>query len=322
MSRITAKKIVVSAVLIAFAAGATGCSTVAANDEVGLYYNQGSIDGDVFSHCIEPGEAGDASWNNEVYFLPVNQRTWNIGGEGADSGAPIVSSSKPQEGQPSGVEVQVWPKVTFKLNSFCDKEGGLLKPFWENLGRRYGADTAEGWRKMLLEVLVPPLEKSVRDVTRNYSADALVGNVEGIIATVQTEISAQFTRELKRMAGGDYFCGPSFSRASKDCPAVELLIKDVTFNDPGIQAARNEKQKAVELAAAQLAKAQGEAAALVAEAEGKRDAAAALQALYANPNWVALQKSMNELEAVKACAANPNCHVFLGSNGQILTSTK
>lgn len=316
------KRIAAIAAAAALAAGTAACSTVAPNDQIGLYYMQGVSDGDVFSHCIEPGQAGDAEWNNQVIFLPVNQRTWNIGGEGADSGTPIVSSSKPQDGQPSGVEVQVWPKATFKLNSYCDQNGGKLKPFWENLGKRYGANEDAGWRKMLLEVLVPPLEKSIRDVTRSYEADALVGNVGGIIAEVQTKVSAQFTTELKRIAGDDYFCGPSFNRIKDECPAVELLIKDVTYNDPGIQAARNEKQKAVELAAAQLAKAQGEAAALVAEAQGKRDAAAAIANLYNSPGWVQLQMQILQLEAVKSCGANPNCHMFVGNSGAQIFSTR
>lgn len=300
----------------------TGCDVVAANDEIGLYYMQGQNDGDKFDHCVEPGSADVPEWNNKVIFLPVNQRTWNVGGENADSANPIVSSSKPQEGQPSGVEVQVWPKTTFKLNTFCDSNGGKLKPFWENLGRRYGADTEAGWRKMLLEVVVPPLEKSIRDVTRSYGADDLVGNINGVIQEVQTKVAAQFSTELKRVAGDDYFCGPTFTRIKDECPPVELLIKDVTFNDPGIQAARNNKQKAAEEAAAQLVRAQGEAAALVAEAEGKKNAAAALSTLYNSPGWVQIQMQIMQLEAVKACGANPNCHMFVGNSGAQIFSTR
>ena len=149
-----------------------------------------------------------------------------------------------------------------------------------------------------------------------------MGNVNGVIQDMQTKVSAQFSTELKRIAGDDYFCGPSFSRLKDDCPAVELLIKDVTYNDPGIQSARNEKQKAVELAAAQLARAQGEAAALVAEAQGKRDAAAAIASLYNSPGWVALQQSILQLEAVKACGANPNCHMFVGAAPGTIFSTR
>lgn len=296
----------------------TGCSTIADPDAIGLYYMEGTSDGYKFGECIDPGVAGPAEWNNSVVYLPTSLRTWNFGGAGADQAEPIVSASKPQEGQPSGVEVQVWPKVTFKLNTFCDQHGGVVVQFWEQIGRRYGADTPEGWKDMLLDAVVPALEKVVREVTIGYEADAMVGNIDGVYAKIQTEVASRFATELKRMSGGDYFCGPTFNRASKECPTIEVIVKGITYKDAGIQNARNEKQKAVELAAAQLAKAQGEAAALVAEAQGKKDAAAALSALYANPAWVQLQIELTRLEAMKACGANPNCHMTIGVDGTVI----
>lgn len=316
------KKKLVALTMAALVIPVAGCSTIAAADEIGLYYMQGNSDGDQFGFCIEPGKTGDAEWNNQVYYLPTSLRTWNVGGEGSDSGSPIISSSEPQEGQPSGVEVQVWPKVTFYLNTFCDNNGGVVKQFWETIGRRYGANTSDGWRKMLLEILVPPLEKVIRDITKDYKADPLVGNVGGVVADMQTRVAERFAVELKRTSGGDFFCGPTFQRGRPECPQVEVLIKDVTYNDPGIQAARNEKQKAVELAAAQLARAQGEAAALQAEAEGKANAARELQALYSNPAWVALQAELIRLEQMKFCGQNPNCQMIVGMNGDVLITTK
>lgn len=300
-------------------AGASACATIAPPDEVGLYYMEGNSDGYKFGMCIDPGATGDAEWNNSVIYLPTSLRTWNIGGEGSDQAEPIISASKPQEGQPSGVEVQVWPKVTFKLNTFCDKNGGVIVPFWENIGRRYKADTPEGWKDMLLDAVVPALEKVTREVTIGYTADVMVGNIEGVYAKIQTEVASRFAVELKRMSGGDYFCGPTFSRASKECPTIEVIIKGITYRDPGIQNARNEKQKAVELAAAKLATAQGEAAALVAEATGKKNAATELAGLYSSPGWVELQKKIIEADAlVKACQAAKECRLIVGSDGNLI----
>lgn len=296
----------------------SGCSTISEPDAIGLYYMEGTSDGYKFGECIDPGQAGPAEWNNSVVYLPTSLRTWNVGGAGADQAEPIVSASKPQEGQPSGVEVQVWPKVTFKLNTFCDAQGGVVVQFWENIGRRYKADTDAGWKDMLLDAVVPALEKVTREVTIGYLADVMVGNIDGVYAKIQTEVASRFAIELKRMSGGDYFCGPNFNRASKECPTIEVIIKGITYRDAGIQNARNEKQKAVELAAAQLAKAQGEAAALVAEAQGKADAAAKIQALYASPAWVQLQIELTRLEAMKACGANPNCHMTIGVDGTVI----
>jgi len=302
--------------------GLGACATIAEPDKIGLYYMEGPSDGYQFGECIEPGQTGPAEMNNSVVYLPTSLRTWNVGGPGSDSGDPIISSAQPQEGQPSGVEVQVWPKVTMFLNTYCDKSGGVVRQFWETLGRRYKADTDAGWIVMMQDVVAAALGKVTRDVTRGYPADALVGNIGGILAEVQQKVASQFAAELKRMSGGDFFCGPGFSRAKPDCPPIEVIIKDVTFNDPGIQSARNEKQKAIELAAAQLERAKGEAAALVAEANGKRDAAAAIANLYNSPGWVQLQMQILQLEAVKACGANPNCHMFVGHSGAQIFSTR
>ena len=127
-----------------------------------------------------------------------------------------------------------------------------------------------------------------------------------------------FTTELTRLSGGTYFCGPDFVRASDACSPVQVSIKDVDYRDPGIQSARNDKQKAVEKAAADLATAQGNAAAAVAEAEGKLRAANAQAALYSNPEWVKLEQAKLQLEAISRCAQAPNCRLVIGIDGQVL----
>lgn len=298
--------------------GLSACSTVAEPDRIGLYYMMGPSDGHQFGECVEPGKTGPGEWNNEIIYLPTSLRTWNIAEQGGDSDRPIVASSKPQEGQPSGVEVAVYSQTNLYLNTFCGDDGGVVRQFWESLGRRYSADTEEGWRSLLLATVVPALEKSTRDVIRGYGADALVGNIDGVLAVVQTAIGVQFSEELKRLAGGNFFCGPTFTRASPDCPAVELIIKDVVFADQGIQQARNDKQKALEEAAAQLARAQAAAEALKAEAQGRVDAAKKLEELYKNPAWVRLEMARIQYEIAKACGQNPNCHMIMGADGQII----
>lgn len=299
---------------------ATGCALVSEPDKVGLYYMKGPSDGHEFGECIQPGQTGPAEWNNEVIYLPTNLRTWTIDDtEGADSKELIVVSAKPEEGQPSGVQVKVSTKTNFYLNTFCDKDGGVVRQFWEKIGRRYDADSPEGWRRMLSAELAPTQTTIIRDVIRNYSADPLIANANGIQGEAQKAIAERLAKEFNRIAGGNFFCGPSFNRQSQDCPQLELLIIAIEYADPGIQAARNEKQKAIELAAAQLAKAQGEAAALVAEAQGKRDAAAALNQLYNTPGWVALQKQVEASRAlVEACKAAKECRLVVGPDGTVI----
>jgi hypothetical protein len=135
-------------------------------------------------------------------------------------------------------------------------------------------------------------------VARNYSADPLVAGTN--LPEIQDAIAKEFSSELARVTGAPFFCGPTFNRATKNCPAVQVLVKDVDYADPGIQKARNEKQKALETAQA-----------LVAEAEGK---------LYDNPAWVQLEKARIQLEIAKACGQNPNCHMVMGADGTIITT--
>ena len=287
--------------------GTAACAEIAEPDQVGLYYAEGQIDGYKFDHCIGPGESDDALWNNSVVWLPTNLRTWNIAPEGGDSRTPITVASKPEPNQPSGVQVNVWSQTNLMLNTNCSDGNSVLVQWWEKLGRRYEADTETGWRTMLLNTVVPALEKAERTVLRGYSADALVAGT--VLPEVQEKVSDEFALELKRLSGGEYFCGPTFTRGSNTCPPVEVVIKDVDYTDAGIQQARNEKQKAIE-----------QAAALVAEAEGKVKAAAAQNELYQNTAWVELEKARISLAAVQACAQNPNCTVVVGSSGTIVST--
>jgi hypothetical protein len=299
--------------------GLTACTSTTDPDQVGLYYAQGSLDGNQFDHCTKSGQTDDYEWNNSIIYLPTSARTWTISPDpSADSNEAVVVSAKPEEGQPSGVQVKVWSQTKFKLNTYCDDSGGQIKPFWENTGRRYGADTEEGWRKMLLDNLVPALQKITRDAIRLYTADQLVGNLDGVQTTAQAAISTQLATELNRLAGGNYFCGPSFDRSKPECPPLEFAILDIDYFDPGIQEARNAKQKATEEAAAQVARAKGEAAAALAEAQGKIDAANKIRELYNNTAWVKLQLAQMDLEAVKACGNNPNCKMIIGADDNLI----
>lgn len=310
-------------ILIVLAAGAlllSGCSTISSPDQVGLYYMEGPSDGYHFGECVEPGRTGPAEWNNSIIFLPTSLRTWTIDdAEGSDSKEEIVVSAAPQENQPSGVQVKVATKTSFYLNTYCDSKGGVVRDFWEKIGRRYGADTDAGWRKMLLAELVPTQKTIIKDVMRKYDADSLIANKDAIQNAAAKEISDRLATEFNRLTGGQFFCGPSFVRTKSECPPLELLIIGLEYADPGIQAARNEKQKQLELAAAKVAEAEGIARALVAKANGERDAAAALAGLYNSPGWVALQKQIEANKGlIEACKLAKECKLFVGSDGNLI----
>lgn len=299
--------------IVAVALSLSGCGTIAEPDKVGLVYARGSIDGFKFSGCIEPGTIGGVLVNDEVTWLPNNLRTWNIAASGGDTNQPITVQSAPEKDQPSGVQVNVWPQTNFMLNTYCgtDDANSPVVQWWEKLGRRYHADNDQGWKDMLNATVVPALQKATRTVVRGYQADPLVAGTN--LPEVQQKISAEFQSELKRLVGADFFCGPTFNRSNGDCPPVEVLVKDIDYTDPGIQAARNDKQKAIEAAAAS-----------VAEAEGKVRAAAAQNALYQNQAWLELEKAKLQLAAIQACASNPNCTLILSQGGTptIITPNK
>lgn len=310
------------------AVGLAGCTSVTEPDRVGLYYFVGDLEGNKFDHCTTPSETDDMTFNDEIIYLPIDLRGWEISkNPGADSDQLTTVSTKPELNQPSGVQVTVASKTSFMLNTYCDENGGKARKFWETIGRRYDAQGKEdgqvtgGWNEMLRRIMVPALAKATQDVIRTYGADALVGNIDGIRATAQTAIGAAFAAELKAATGEDFFCGPTFDRNKDICPQIAFSIIDVDYADAGIQDARNQKAKQIELAAAALEKAKGEAAALLAEAKGKRAAADEIAKLYANPSWVRLQDTILKTQAlIKACEAAKECKLIVGADGNLIMS--
>jgi hypothetical protein len=196
----------------------SGCATIADPDAVGLYYLKGNSDGYKFGKCIEPGATGDAVWNNEAIYLPTNLRTWIIDdmpdpanpgryiiAPGADSADVIVVSAAPEEGQPSGVQVRVSTKTNFKLNTYCDANGGKAREFWEAIGRRYDANTEEGRKRLYNAELVPVQKTIIKDVLRAYSANPLIANQEGIQTQAQLKM-AKVQAEAVKSCGNNPNC--------------------------------------------------------------------------------------------------------------------
>lgn len=315
------KKILLAGMAAALLLGGTACPYGNPGaDEVGLYYEEGSLDGQNFLECVDPGESVQVSdlfeESDAIYPVPASLRTWNIAPNGGDSNVPITVAAAPETGQPSGVQVNLWIQFAFSINSSC--AGDATSPavqWWEKVGRRYyvadGTENkTEWWGKMLQNTIVPAAEAVSRTKARAYSGDALVSGQANV--DLQKAISADLPAELKRLTGGNYFCSPTFDRGKPDqCGSVEVLLKDVDYTNAEIQAARDQKQKAIELAAA-----------LVAEAEGKVRAAAAQAELYKNPSWVALEQAKIELQKAQAqaaaCEKAASCTIVSGGGGVLV----
>lgn len=337
------RALAVSAVATGLLLTGAACSTIAEPETIVLQYSGGSVEGTKFTTCIEPSEKGAGVINDHNFVLPVSLRTWNIRPEGGDTNVPINSATKQGADGAAGPAVSVWAKVEFYLNTDCKNDKGEVSKdspvvqFWEKTGRRYQADTPEGWRNMLLNTLVPAEEGSLRAELRKYTADQLDANTDGIWDRIEAAASKAMGASVRSSVGGDYFCGPAFQRGaivsweesqvdpvtgavtpvtpapSGKCPPVKIEITEIDFADPGIQAARTNVRKAQEDARANL---------IAAEAKVKE--AELLAKANRNPQYLEFERLERDLEIsrqrtrqVELCAANPNCTVIVsdGSAG-------
>lgn len=321
--KILLRRLTVAVAALSLVASTAACSTVVEPDNIGLYYTGGSRQGSKFQECIDPGTTGPYPVNDNVYFLPTSGRTWNIAKEGGDTNVPIEAPTKPTKAG-AGPVVKMWVKADFFLNTDCEKKkGGIVKEFWEELGRRYGADIDPaqspeewskdpGWLNMMTNVVVPALLKAVQDISRQYEADPLVYNIGGIWTKIQEDIGKGFTAELIR-SNGQFFCGPSYKRNAGVCDPPTILLSDVDFANAAIQAARDDVRTETERAAARLIKAQSEL-----------DYQQKLGALTKDPNYMAmrrleleLEKARLQLQAAEACSRNPECTLIVGVGAEV-----
>lgn len=305
------------------------CSTRPPVDEIYLYYMNGSIDKKEFSACVEPNTKGNWAANNDIFALPTSLRTWNITpDDGGDTKTPITVGSKPDPNGQAGPQMHVWLTTEFYLNTNCD--GGKDSPivqFWEKTGRRYkvsdatgnfnegvsSKDIAEGrgWKTVLLNTLVPVQNKAIQRVARDYTADELDTNIGDVWRKIEDATQAEFAEQLRLKVGGDYFCGVTYNRASKECPPVRVSITNIDYADPTVQIKRNEVRAAAEDAKKRLI-----------EAQAKVDEAKLLSQAAQDPNYMRLKELEAYLQAAQACAANPNCTLIVGSGAGVNVNTK
>lgn len=345
----------VGAALAAVAVIATlgACSTRAEPDEIGLYYTKGSIEGTKFQECVEPSTKGPGTVNDEVYWLNTGLATWNIQPEGGDTNIPITAGTKPDQNGQAGPQVHVWATTEFYLNSDCtDKDGketvsAPIVLFWEKTGRRYQvtADIRDPkWKNMLLNTLVPVLNRTMQSVTRNFTADELDANITDTWAKAEALMRDEFTAQLRAKVGGDYFCGPEYQR-DKDvtwvqktvkqekvereiagkkslvdqfnfgadesktgqCPPVKVTISNVDYADAGLQAARAATRTAAEEAKKRLI-----------EAQAKVDEARILSKAAQDKNYMELKRIEAQVRMAEVCAQSPNCKLVIGADGEII----
>ncbi len=316
---LTRTRIATTAALLALAATASACSTIAEPDEIVLYYSGGSVEGSKFEECINPAAKGPGTVNDHVFRLPTSLRTWNIRPQGGDTDKPVTAGTKPDAKGQAGPQVVVYTTVEFYLNTNCGNGKDANSPivqFWEKTGRRYkvaNPDSGEfdegAWKNMLLNTLVPVLEKTTQGVTRDYTADELDADLNGTWKKAEDAMATEFAEQLRAKVGGDYFCGPAYNRANPACPPVRVSITDINYADGNLQQARANVRKAEEDAKRRLI-----------EAQAQVDEAAILQKASRDPNYMELKRLENQLAAAQACASNPNCTLVIGASGVNVTT--
>lgn len=204
-------------------------------NRIGLHYGGGVIEDKKFKSIIPPGSTNKMIGPGDtVYTYPIDQRSYIIGGAGADTSAEDEVTVVSRDNVRLGVRVQVY----FTLNR--DKE--TLKSFHERIGLKTEAYTDSGWTDMLQAYFRPQIDRALAAVGTQYAWSELYNN-EAKKAQFQSAAAKEFTRLLPAAVGGDYFCGPSYT-GSNDCGELSFTIQKPTPLDKGIIDGLEAKQRA------------------------------------------------------------------------------
>ena len=204
-------------------------------NRIGLHYGGGVVEAKKFKSIIPPGSTNKLIGPGDtLYTYPIDQRSYIIGGDAADTDAADEVTVVSKDNVRLGVRVQVY----FTLNR--DKD--VIKSFHERIGLKTEAYEERGWNDMLQSYFRPQIDRALAAVATNYGWAELYNN-ESKKATFQTAAAQEFTRLLPAAVGGDYFCGPSYN-GSNDCGELSFTIQKPTPLDKGIIDGLEAKQRA------------------------------------------------------------------------------
>jgi hypothetical protein len=204
-------------------------------NKIGLHYGGGVIEDKKFKSLIPPGSTNKLIGPGDtMYTYPIDQRSYIIGGAGADTENADEVTVVSKDNVRLGVRVQVY----FTLNR--DKD--VIKSFHERIGLKTAAYEDDGWNDMLQSYFRPQIDRALAAVATNYNWAELYNN-EKKKAEFQTAASTEFTRLLPAAVGGDYFCGPSYT-GNNACGELSFTIQKPTPLDKGIIDGLEAKQRA------------------------------------------------------------------------------
>jgi hypothetical protein len=204
-------------------------------NKIGLHYGGGVVEDKTFKSIVPPGSTNKLIGPGDtVYAYPIDQRSYIIGGEGADSGNADEVTVVSKDNVRLGVRVQVY----FTLN----RTEETLKSFHERIGLKTDAYEEAGWSDMLQSYFRPQIDRALSAVATNYNWAELYNN-EAKKSAFQTAAAKEFTRLLPAAVGGDYFCGPSYT-GNNACGELSFTIQKPTPLDKGIIDGLEAKQRA------------------------------------------------------------------------------
>lgn len=204
-------------------------------NRIGLHYGGGLVEEKKFKSIVPPGSTNKLIGpGDNVYTYPIDQRSYIIGGAGADSAAEDEVTVVSKDNVRLGVRVQVY----FTLNR--SKE--VIQSFHERIGLKTDAFTERGWNAMLQSYFRPQIDRALAAVGTNYPWSELYNN-EAKKSQFQTAAAKEFTRLLPAAVGGDYFCGPSYTGGNA-CGELSFTIQKPTPLDKGIIDGLEAKQRA------------------------------------------------------------------------------
>ncbi|WP_405061825.1 SPFH domain-containing protein [Kribbella sp. NBC_01505] len=204
-------------------------------NRIGLHYGGGVIEDKKFKSVIPPGSTNKMIGPGDtVYDYPIDQRSYIIGGAGADTDSADEVTVVSKDNVRLGVRVQVY----FTLN----RDKNVLASFHERIGLKTDAYTERGWNDMLQSYFRPQIDRALSAVATNYNWAELYNN-EAKKAEFQTAASKEFTRLLPAAVGGDYFCGPAYN-GTNNCGELSFTVQKPTPLDKGIIDGLEAKQRA------------------------------------------------------------------------------
>lgn len=341
------------------ALGAAGCSAERTEaNQIKLYYMAGTGDDRVFKQCIPPGTAGPPEYDNDVFTLPTDARTWNVLPDpGADSTAPLIVGSAPVTDPTTkvtrqGPQVAVWYTTDFYLNWDCGFDytkklsgqkgsaGSPVVQFWEKIGRSAQLSSNNGnfdldkWKDMLRTRLVTVERDVLQQQTKGYDSDRLNNNIGDVYERMEAALGPAFQQKLNEKLGGQFFCGTQFDGGKIVSWDEPVLDGDGNPQmDPLTKLPKTVKKTGtcppvrIDITNIDLANADAQNAAdaaYVAEQQAKAqltkaNADKAAAALATDPNVMRLKELETQKDIAQACAQGANCTLIQGVDGAGVT---